>query len=125
MTGDDDDAPGDRQRVVRCGPGAWPSIGAKPGPASVFDVATQPEQKAERQREIDPATAPITRRPLPDPYSGRRVSIYRTIVERMKPGDCVELTDGQGRALVQYARKAGISVTKRMLGPDLCGVWLL
>lgn len=91
-------------------------------PASVFD-AGKPVRKIARGIDLD--AIEIKRGiPMPQASTGCRGSADR-LLDRMQPGDMVELTKSQATNFANYARKRGIKVSSRKLSNGVVGVWRL
>jgi len=92
--------------------------------ASVFEAGRMAKP---RRVLLDPAAVAIKKDvPIPPSALGTRgVDRYRALLDRMAPGDCVELPWKQAEALVSKARKLGVKVTKRRISDDVLGVWRL
>ena len=96
---------------------------AKPAPAA-------PHADGARRRRVsappDPdSTAIRANVPLPKRTSQPGSSAYFTLLERMKPGDMVELTEQQANSMVARAKETSIKVAKRKLADGRAGVWRL
>lgn len=93
---------------------------------SVFQVAASAASKRPRLAPIDPMAVVIKSGvPIPPLLRGPgAVSPYRAVLERMKPGDCVEMPPPSGNSLASAAKKLNRSVTVRRLDNGLVGVWL-
>lgn len=63
--------------------------------------------------------------PIPEPARGVNTSAYKDLWERMKPGDCAELSDRHAHSLAAFCKKAGHAFTVRRLRPGVKGVWRL
>jgi hypothetical protein len=94
---------------------------AKPAPAA------PQRRRARAAAPPDPEAVSIRAGvPIP-PRSSNPVgrSAYLTLLERMKPGDMVELTRQQAASLKARAKESGIRITVRKLGTDVTGIWRL
>ena len=101
--------------------------GSKPPPAttgapSVFALGKQAKPT---RSQIDIDKIAINRGvPVPPPQQGKgAASPYALLLERMKPGDMVELPYRQGYGLISAAKKLKISVTRRTLRVGVLGIW--
>ena len=110
---------------------------AKPAgvPASVFEAgslakaaqAAKPARAARAADPLDPLAVAI-KPGVPLPVAARggvAVDRYGQLLDRMKPGDMVELPERQAKSLKSRATKGGHKAAIRRLGPALFGVWLL
>jgi hypothetical protein len=98
--------------------GAPGGVPAKPAPAA-------PHRTRRASAPLDPDAVAIRAGvPIP-PRSSNPVgrSVYLTLLERMKPGDMVELTRKQAASLKARAKESGIRITVRRLGEDVTGIW--
>lgn len=101
--------------------------GSKPPPAttgapSVFALGKQAKPT---RSQIDSDKVVINRGvPVPPPQVGKgALSPYALLLQRMKPGDMVELPYRQGYGLISMAKKLKISVTRRTLRVGVLSIW--
>lgn len=100
-----------------------------PGAASsVFDVARPPPKKRLTAPEFDPLAIEIkTGVPLPATKTGAAAiqgARYQALLDRMKPGDCVELPSKLARGIQAWAKgKSGVKLSLRKISDELVGVW--
>ena len=111
------------QRVV-------PARGATPpattAASSVFNIAKPAKRERVTAPAFDPKAIAIKRVPMPGPRTGvapEQAARYQALLDRMKPGDCVELVPIIARGLQSHAKKVKTQVALRKLGEDLVGVW--
>lgn len=87
---------------------------------SAFDVPRAPRKPLTL---IDPLAVPVRSNvPIPPPAE-RRGSPYKTLLSRMKPGDCVELTTMQANSLRACASKLSIKLEIRATAAGKSTVW--
>lgn len=63
--------------------------------------------------------------PLPEARPGVQGSVYKDLLEKMKPGDRVKLRARHARGLVSYAKKLRVPVAVRTVEPGIKAVWRL
>lgn len=105
--------------------------GSKPPPlttaaSSVFALGRQAKPApAPRGPRIDIDRVKIFNGvPVPPPTVGKgAASPYATLLERMKPGDMVELPYRQGYGLLSMAKKMKVTVTRRTLSVGMLSIW--
>ena len=84
---------------------------------SAFDVAKPAKPM------VDLTTVPI-RSGVPVPISGKRNTLgVMDLINRMQPGDMVELPKTQADSLVRMARVKGVKTCRRLLSATLVRVW--
>jgi hypothetical protein len=96
---------------------------AKPAPA-----APHANGKSRRRPSAPPDPDAVriqSNVPLPKRTSSPGCSAYFTLLERMKPGDMVDLAEHHAASMVSRAKEAGIKVAKRKLADGRVGVWKL
>jgi hypothetical protein len=64
-------------------------------------------------------------RPLPSTTHTPGPSRYRVLLDRMKPGDSVDLPTAIAKGLVSAAKRAQVKVAARVLSETVTGVWRL
>jgi hypothetical protein len=95
---------------------------------SVMDKPTPP-QPTKKTRATAPAFDPLTievkkDRPLPPVVPGS-VSRYKALLERLQPGDSVDLPTTVAKSLVSTAKKLNIKIAVRAISAEVSGVWRL
>jgi hypothetical protein len=93
--------------------------------ASVFAAGDAAKPKRKPRAALDAANVPIKSGvPIPPLATGpHSTSNAKTLLDRMKPGDCVELNAVHARSVKAYAKKVGIKVVTRKLADERFGVW--
>lgn len=99
-----------------------------PKEATVTTPAQTPPQP-KKARVAGPAFDPLTielkkDRALPPNVRGG-VSPYKALLERMEPGDSVDLPTAAAKSIVSTAKKLGMKVATRVLSAEVSGVWRL
>lgn len=133
----DDDEVDDAPLVQRTVPAARssgvslldvPAWSPNPKETAMDKVATPP-QTTKKLRVAAPAFDPLTievkrDRPLPPivPGTGSR---YKALLERLQPGDSVDLPPAVAKSIVSTAKKLGIKVAVRSISDGVSGVWRL
>lgn len=101
--------------------------------AAAAEAPQPPARKPQKPRQpalaaLDPAEVPIRRGvPLPPLTGGRRSDKAKALrlLERMAPGDMVEVPAVAARSMASAARKAHITVALRKINETTHGVWRL
>jgi hypothetical protein len=120
---DDDTRPMTHRRTSVAETGVHRPVGV---PSSVFDVAKPAKRARVTAPAFDPTKIEVKRAPLPgvrtglDPAQGVR---YQALLDRMKPGDYVELAPILARGLQAYAKKVKVEVALRKLSAEQVGIW--
>ena len=111
-----------QQRVV---PAAGTKRPETTAPISVFAAGQAAQPRRSYTRTTLDVTAVQIQKAMPIPSTGapQRGSPYVELLQRMQPSDSVQLTRRQAASLRAAAKKAGIEVVVRRLGPDAAGVW--
>lgn len=99
---------------------------AAPAASSVFALGKAAKAQARAPR-IDQALVKVQSGvPLPPASTGAgAVSPYVALLDRMRPGDMVELPSSKALGMVSMAKKLNIRVAKRRLSDTMSGVWRL
>ncbi len=121
------------QTIVRSSAGGKPPTLPAGAARSVFDMArapgAAPAKPAPQKRKytvLDLAQVHIKSGvPLPPAAKSSTASAFATLLERMKPGEMVELTPSQGKSLRNHAQHAKVKVAVRNLDNGQVGVWRL
>lgn len=134
VTADDDDIDGAPivQRIVPASKSAGVSLLDRPAwsppkeAAMAAPVPTPPQPKKARAAApvFDPLTIALQQRPLP-PAVTRTGSLYQALLDRMKPGDSVDLPTSAAKSLVSAAKKTKVKLATRVLSETTTGVWRL
>ena len=104
------------------------TAGSQPPPAtsaasSVFDLGRKAKPALVPRSKLDVDAVTIKRGvPVPPPQVGA-ASPYAQLLDRMKPGDMVELPYRQGYGLLSMAKKLKITVTRRTLKVGMLSIW--
>lgn len=91
----------------------------------------QPAPKPKKAWNAAPSFDPLkievkTGRPIPPKVRGPgAVSPYKVLLERMQPGESVDLPKAAAKSLMSVAKKAGVKITCRQLDDATIGVWKL
>lgn len=95
-------------------------------PSSIFEAGQRAKpQRVDHVANIDPDAVTIRRGvPVPEVNHHPR-SKWKQLLDRMQPGDMVELPEKVAASLVATGRKAGIKTSWRRLGDGKTGVWKL
>lgn len=106
------------------------TAGSTPPPAttaasSVFELGRKAKPAPTARSMIDVDAVAIKRGvPVPPPQVGKgAASPYAKLLERMKPGDMVELPYRQGYGLLSMAKKMKVTVTRRTLTVGMLSIW--
>jgi hypothetical protein len=106
------------------------NAGSQPPPAttgasSVFELGRKAKPVPSSRSMIDVDAVAIKRGvPVPPPQVGKgAASPYAKLLERMKPGDMVELPYRQGYGLLSMAKKMKVTVTRRTLTVGMLSIW--
>ncbi len=93
-------------------------------PASVFAAgqAARPAKRTYRREDLS-AVEIRSGVPVPPARTGPHTSTFAQLLERMQPGDMVELNPRQAQSMKSRARSLGIEVTLRKLENGQVGVW--
>jgi hypothetical protein len=104
-----------------------PGLGKIKPPVKSAAAAAAPKKPPTVRDLPDPAKVKIrTDVPLPPKTTGVGAqSAYDQILDRMSPGNSVELPSKQAYSLSTRAKKRGIAVALRKLNPQTTGVWRL
>lgn len=102
-------------------------------PASVFEVASQPEPqpapapKTTPSKRIRPESMQIDVDVPLAPLNRHREdgAAYRRLIARMRPGHSVLLSVSQAARLVTEGKKSGFNMVRRKAGDKQCRVWRL
>lgn len=91
--------------------------GAAPKPKKVWNAAPA----------FDPLTIEVkTARPIPPMVRGPgAVSPYKVLLNRLQPGQSVDLPKAAAKSLMAAAKKAGIKIACRQLDDATTGIWKL
>lgn len=123
VSADDDDFPF-VQRVV-------PAAAAPRSAPSHEAVMTKPDTppQAKKPRAAAPAFDPLTievkkDRALPPVFTGA-ASRYAALLERLNPGDSVDLPTAAAKSLASTAKKSNVKLALRAVGDGMTGVWRL
>jgi hypothetical protein len=101
--------------------------GSKPPPtttaaSSVFALGAKAKPQSTRF-DID-AVQIKSGMPIPPPQVGKGAfSPYVKLLQRMKPGDMVELPYRQGYGLISMAKKMKIEITRRTTAVGVLSIW--
>jgi hypothetical protein len=96
---------------------------ATSGASSVFALGRQAKPPAAARFAVDEVQI-RSGVPVPPPQVGKGArSPYAQLLERMKPGDMVELPYRQGYGLLSMAKKLKIAVTRRTLSVGMLSIW--
>jgi hypothetical protein len=96
---------------------------ATSGASSVFAIGRQAKPAAAARFAVDDVQI-RSGVPVPPPQVGKgAASPYATLLDRMKPGDMVELPYRQGYGLLSMAKKMKIAVTRRTLKVGMLSIW--
>lgn len=126
---DDDDAPF-VQRTVPATKSSGVSLvdmpAWSPPKETAMDKPAPPQAKKPRAAApaFDPLTIELKARPLP-PAITRAGSLYQALLDRMKPGDSVDLPTSAAKGLVSAAKKSKVKLATRVLNETTTGVWRL
>lgn len=95
--------------------------------SSVFDAGRKARGPRVMLPPLDVAKLQIRKDvPLPPPSgSVTRASRYKALLDRMQPGDSVELPRRHASSLVAYAREHGIKVAVRRVSGEVTALWRL
>lgn len=94
--------------------------------ASVFamGIAAKPRRPPRAPRlKADDVVIHSGVTPPPISVGAGAVSPYKLLLERMRPGDMVELPARQSYGLLSMAKKLKIATTRRTLASGVVGVW--
>ena len=114
------------QRTVTHRPaGQWPSSTPPAGASSVFAAAQAHKPAPKPRLWLDLAQVEVKKgEPIPAQSRGpNAVSVYQQLLEKMQPGDSVQMSLKHAGSLVLRAKKLGIGVVKRRTGPDQVSIW--
>ncbi|GAC1664461.1 MAG: hypothetical protein PVS3B2_00120 [Candidatus Dormibacteraceae bacterium] len=119
VNADDDDFP-IVQRVVAA---------ATPSETPMNKPNTSPPPSPKKPRAAAPAFDPLTieivkGRTLP-PTITSSASRYQALLERLQPGDSVDLPTAAAKSLVSAAKKAKVKLATRAISETVTGVWRL
>lgn len=94
--------------------------------AAMNKPVTPPQTKKPRAApvEFDPVSFELKQRPLPPAITGAG-SRYQALLERMKPGDSIDVAPAIAKGLVSAAKKAKVKLATRVLSETVTGVWRL
>jgi len=116
------------QQVKRLVPAAGMPPPITTAAPSVFDIAkgaSEPAKPARASSALDPDAIAIMRG-VPIPPATRfseNANAALTLLQRMQPGDMVQVNKSHGNTLIAQAAKSKIKIVKRKLGADAVGVW--
>lgn len=110
---------------------AWTPPKETAMPAQPTVAPPQPTPKPKKAWTAAPAFDPLkielkAGRPIPPKVRGPgAVSPYKVLLERMQPGQSVDLPKDAAKSLMGVAKKAGIKIECRQLDDATTGVWRL
>lgn len=123
---DVDDAPIVRRYIPST---AWspPKETVMPTPAPTPPQATKPKKAWNAAPAFDPLKIEVKRdRPVPPVLRGPgAVSPYKVLLDRLQPGESVDLPKAAAKSLMGVAKKANIKIACRQLDDETTGVWKL
>lgn len=103
---------------------AW----APPKEATMTSTLTPPQPKKPRVAApaFDPLAIELKKdRALPPNTRGAAKSRYLALIERMQPGDSVDMHPIAAKSLISAAKKANVKLATRILSEEVTGVWRL
>ena len=119
-------APAGQAPQTTLAPGAWPFGATRPAtPAAAPDAAPAPKTSPGKRSAVTfdqvriESGVPLPSRVTTSTHEGQ------ALLEVMKPGDMVRVTESQAKSLAFAARRASIKVTTRRLSATELGVWRL
>jgi hypothetical protein len=108
---------------------AWspPKETAMPVPSPTPPQATKPKKAWNAAPAFDPLKIEVKKdRPMPPMLRGPgSVSPYKVLLDRLKPGESVDLPKAAAKSLMGVAKKSGIKIACRVLDETTTGVWKL
>lgn len=118
----DNETPFSHKRTSATATGITKPEGAR---NSAFDNGTtKPKRTATRLPRLDIDTLVIkTGEPLPPLQY--ELSPYKRLLEKLQPGQSVEMSPGHAKSLVSCAKKSGIKLAIRQLDATTAGIWRL
>lgn len=126
MSSDDDrhDLPVRQRTVSAAEAGTGKPSGAV---SSVFEAGRKAKKPRTLLPLLDAAAVKIRKNvPLPPPDTTvARSSAYKALLDRLQPGDSVELASGHAKSCVSYAKKHNIKVAVRRLTEGTMALWRL
>ena len=117
----------DAGRMAKEAAGPAATTGAAAATTTPGAARQQPAAAAKRKRSaavLDAAAVVIHSRPVPTRPNAQSEA-YALVLERMSPGQGVDLEETHAKGLATYARKRGVRTTMRDNGNGTFGVWRL